>query len=329
MKMLEYLSPTRINMYYQDPQQFYLNYLSEFRPDREPQTAPMSVGSAFDAFAKSYLYEALFGKGSDPKYSRDALFEAQVEKQHRDFALEAGAYAFSEYKKSGALADLLLELQGSIVKPRFEFEVKGVIDGKREGVTRNVGPVTFLGKPDVFFINTAGAHVILDWKVNGYLSKHPPSPMKGYVRLRQNTINKGQHKDCHLINDKGIMINGMCCLEDCNEDWARQLTIYAWLCGEDIGGDFIVAVDQLVCKADGYSNYPDIRVAEHRLKVRKEHQWRIFAQAQFIWEVVSSDHFFREFSKEESQARCTALDELAKSLRSEDEKTRWAAEVCR
>jgi hypothetical protein len=330
VKTPEYLSPTRINMFYDDPQNYYLNYLSDNRPEKEPQTAPMSVGSAFDAYAKSYLHEALFGKGYDPKYDLNAIFEAQVEAQHRDIARVAGEYVFKEYMKSGALADLLLELQGSIVKPKFEFEIKGVINGQREGVTRDIGPVTFLGKPDVFFINKAGAHVILDWKVNGFYSQYPPSPMKGFVRLRKNGVNSGQHKEAALVVDKGVMINAGCRLEHCNVDWARQLTIYAWLCGEDIGGDYIVAVDQLVCNTkNGVPNQPEIRVAEHRLKVSKDHQWRIFAEAQWVWEVSTSGHFFRDMSLQESQARCQALDQIAVSLKSDNEKDRWFAEVCR
>ena len=313
MKQIQYLSPTSIQMFYARNEEFYLQYLAMDRPAREPQTPPMSIGSAFDAYAKSWLHAALFGAGKDPRFELRTLFEAQVEPQHRTWAWEHGRYAFNIYQQSGALSDLLLELQGAIGEPKFEFEVKGVISGYRDGVTMTREGITLLGKPDVFFINRLGAHVILDWKVNGYCSVYGVSPMKGYVRLRDMGQNMGQHKDAHLISYNGVMINAAESLEWLNEDWATQLSIYGWLCGEEIGSDFIVAIDQLACRPNGA--YPKIWVAEHRLKVSPDFQWKAFARAQHVWEVSHSDHFFRGLSLEDSKARCSLLDRQAEALR--------------
>ncbi|KKK99128.1 hypothetical protein LCGC14_2635890, partial [marine sediment metagenome] len=88
MRIPEYLSPTSISLWQKDEELFYQRYLSENRLPREPQTQPMSIGSAFDAFCKSYLHEALFGKGADPCYSRGYLFEEQVQEHNRDWAWE-------------------------------------------------------------------------------------------------------------------------------------------------------------------------------------------------------------------------------------------------
>jgi hypothetical protein len=71
----------------------------------------MSIGSSFDAYAKSWLHENLFGKGNDPRFEFQALFEAQVEPHNRDWALQNGQYVFEQYKQSGALSDLLGELR--------------------------------------------------------------------------------------------------------------------------------------------------------------------------------------------------------------------------
>ena len=60
MRMPEYLSPTSLNVWKRDQEQFYLQYLAEKRPPREPQTQPMAVGAAFDAYVKSYLYNRYY-----------------------------------------------------------------------------------------------------------------------------------------------------------------------------------------------------------------------------------------------------------------------------
>lgn len=333
MRNVQYLSPTSISKYYENTTEFYLQYLAENRPDRIPQTRPMSIGSAFDAYAKSYLHEKLFGKDNDVRFQFETIFEAQVEKQNRDWAKEAGKYAFDCYHQSGALSDLMIELSSAIGTPRFEFEIRGVINGVREGTTLDIGPMTLLGKPDCWFINKTGAHVILDWKVNGFCSDWGVSPMQGYVRLRAKKsgrwANLGQHKGSMCMMHNGMMINMSAYLENFDMNWARQLTIYAFLLGEDIGGDFIVAVDQLACKLNT-EKFPDIRIAEHRLRIAHETQWKIFADAQHVWEVCHSNHIFREMSQEESVARCLMLEHTATVLKGDGSTTdKWFNNSCR
>src|SRR5581483_6216669 len=145
MREIKYLSPTSISKYAEDPDEFYLNYLADNRPPRMAQTQPMSIGSAFDAYVKSFLHQSLFGVGNDPKFEFQTLFEAQVEACNRDWAMVHGKQAFDVYKKCGALYDLMLELQHSVGTPRFEIDMMGVVDAHREGVTKQLGGVTFLG----------------------------------------------------------------------------------------------------------------------------------------------------------------------------------------
>jgi PD-(D/E)XK nuclease superfamily len=332
MKKMEYLSPTSIRLFTDNITEFYLNYLSDNRPAKFPQTKPMSVGSAFDAYAKSFLHERLFGKGNDPRFELQAIFEAQVEEQHRDWAYEAGKHVFEEYRQSGALSDLLIELGKAVGEPKFELEVRGVIDGQREGVTLDIQGVIFLGKPDVFFMNGLGVHVILDWKVNGYCSHANISPMQGYVGLREKKDghwrNKGSHKEAQIFMHNGVAINCAGHLEDFDEDWARQLAIYGWLLGEDIGSDFIVAIDQVVCKPNG--ERPSLRFAQHRTKIRKDYQWKLYAEAQHIWEVVHSDHIFRDLSKEESIKKCIHLDGMKEALEGDgSDNDKWFSKITR
>jgi len=317
MRRPRYLSPTSINLYYRDIEEFYCRYLTEHRPPRMKQTRPMSIGSAFDAYVKSYLHEKLFGKGADPMYERDTLFEEQVEEHNWDWARVHGAHAMEIYRQSGALADLLIELNKAVGDPVFEVSLEGKLSVNRAGVDPT--PVNFLGKPDIYFINKLGNPVILDWKVNGWCSKRGASPKKGYLKLRHGSnvrsLDKPHHRDCQPMMHQGMMINAGITLDMVDKDWATQLAIYAWLCGCDIGSDFITGLDQLACKPNELGGqFPDVRIAEHRLRVGRQFQWETFLKAQEVWDVVHSDHIFRDMSEDESRRKCETLDAQCKSL---------------
>ena len=94
MRRPRYLSPTAISLWSKSREDYYIQYMADNRPPRDPQTMPMSIGSAFDAFAKNFLHQALFGVGNDPRFDLETLFQAQVEPQNRDWAWKNGAEAF-------------------------------------------------------------------------------------------------------------------------------------------------------------------------------------------------------------------------------------------
>lgn len=302
MRQPEYLSPTSISLWQKDAEEFYLRYLSSVRQPRDPQTLPMSIGSAFDAYCKSYLHEKLFGKETTKgsEYEKDRIFEAQVEKHNWDWARENGEHVFNEYKKAGCLADLMLDMGKAVAKPRFEFSIKDTIDG-----------VPLLGKPDIFFLNEEGARVILDWKVNGYCSKWNTSPAKGFVKLRSRAKGESSgyskittHKDCCLVKVHGVLINVATHLEDVNSSWADQLSIYSWLLGEAVGSEnVIVGIDQICGNPD------KLRFASHRLRITPEWQFNLLELAKQIWEIIQSGWIFREVSEEQSVARGELIED--------------------
>ena len=316
----EYLSPSAMALFNQSEEDYYLRYIAEHKSPGEPQNKPMSIGSAFDAYCKSDLHDKLFGSKNHPnaeKFEFQTIFEAQVEPQNRDWALIHGKFAFEAYKNSGAHLNLLSELMSAKSEPRFEFDLRGAINGHRDNTRTTIGEVTLLGKPDVAFVNRDGNHIILDFKVNGYCSNWPVTPMPGYIALRQdNGRNEGMHKNCSPYELGCMTINIGSFLEHHKADWAAQLAVYAWLVGESIGGDFIVAIDQLACntKKSARIGFPSIRVAEHRLRVHADFQHKVFDRACQIWEIIHSDHFFRNLSKEDSQGRCELLDQRAESM---------------
>lgn len=301
MRIPKYLSPTSLSVWERDQEEFYLQYLADKRPPRIPQTEPMAVGAAFDAYIKSYYHSVLFNT-QDERFQFDKIFEDQVEPQNRDWAKEAGQYVFNCYRTSGALADLLGELQKSSSQPRFEFTLQNEFRG-----------VPLLGKPDLFFKHHSGTPIILDWKVNGFCSRHPRSPNRGYLRIRDGWIGvpsrnaNSVHKDATPMVINGVLINIAETLETINKEWATQLSTYAWLCGAEVGDEFVVAIDQIVAKPDAPSR-PQLRIAEHRCLINNKFQHKTVARYSELWEIINSNHIFRNLSFEESASRCQTLD---------------------
>jgi hypothetical protein len=296
MRKPEFLSPSSISTFEKDIEDYAVKYLLKNRPPRPPQTEPMAVGSAFDAYVKSYLYKALMGNfGPNGEYERDTIFEQQVEPHNRDFARQAGQDCFEKYQQWGALADLMTELQTAIGPPRFEFSVQDTIR-----MDQWYAPL--LGKPDCYFINAEGVRVVYDWKVNGYCSHRNTSPMKGYTCCRDGKTRK-QHKDAMVVAFKGININCMMFLEDGNKHWADQLSIYSWLLGEEIGSEKVIfGIDQIT--GPGCS-----RISSHRLKIQPVYQYRLMERVGQIWSIIDSGHIFRDRSREESDAYLQLLED--------------------
>lgn len=268
----------------------------------------MSIGSAFDAYIKSHIYSVLFGKEKikGTPYELNTIFEKQVESQHRIWAREHGKVIFDRYVAAGALADLMLMLNKAIGTPRFEFDLQSEVRGK----DRNLAGVMFLGKPDLYFTSSEGIGVSLDWKVNGYCGGHNTSPKPGYVRIMPGFQ---MHKDCVRHTHKGIVINKALTLDKVDRDWAEQLSIYSWLCGEPVGGDFIVAIDQIACKPTG-SRYPELRFAQHRLTIDPEFQHEVYRIAEELWNCIQSGHYYSEMTREESDSRCAIMDAKAAEM---------------
>lgn len=336
MRTPKYLSPSGLKTFEKNREEFYLKYLADNRPERLAQTEPMSVGSAFDAYVKSYLHNALFGHyGPDNAYERDAIFETQVEPQNRDFAARAGQHVFEMYSRCGALADMMLELNKASGEPRFEFSIEGV-------VAADIGDIPLLGKPDIFFMNDQGARVIWDWKVNGYCSNSPTSPTKGYTKCRdtwdslktrkRSSRNNGDcHKDCILQDHLGIKINAAQRMEECNSEWADQLSTYGWLLGEEVGSEqLIVGIDQIVGSGkDMVSGVPFLRVANHRTFVSSEYQFLLLDRLNYAWTAITTGHLFGNLSREENDAKIKKLDEMAEALSGDDVMSKFVNSVSR
>lgn len=302
MREIQYLSPSSISAWLEDRDEFYLRYLTDNRPPKPPQTKPMAVGSAFDAYIKADLY-ARFVAGGDPAYEFEALFEAQVEEQNRDWARPNGRHVYESYKAVGAYEAIAAQLEKSETPPRFEFEIQGPVSHQDE-------TVVLLGKPDLVY-TLAGKTIIRDWKVNGYCGRSALSPDPGYVMIYGGRSDGKPHKDAILKQVGGITINSGKGLEQVRNriSWARQLAIYAWLLGAPVGSDFVCGIEQLVSKPNG--EFPEIRVAAHMYQVGAMFQQTLHGTAVSIMRAIEKDHIFEDMSFEEDKKRRVALDQMA------------------
>jgi hypothetical protein len=338
MKMPKYLSPTSIATFKDDRAEFYCKYLADNRPPKIPQSLPMAAGAAFDAYVKSFLVKELFGPTKmEPRFELQAIFETQVEPQNRDWAIIHGQYLFDCYKKSGALADLMLELSNAMTAPRFEFEVEGRV--AHESVTDGI---PLLGKPDVYFTSKSGKTVIRDWKVNGYCSTNPTSPKKQYIMSRDgwdhlkfpmSRSHRQQHKDAQILKLDGILVNCACNLETIDPSWAAQLAIYGWVLGMGVGDKFLVGIEQLV--ASGTADRL-IRVSSYCNHIGKEFQLDLLKDITDLWNLILAVHkgeapFFDGLSLEDSKARCESLDGyyLAFADAATNPTEKWFADISR
>jgi hypothetical protein len=331
MRIPKYLSPTSISLWNKDRREFYLYYLADNRPPRIPQNQPMAIGAAFDAYIKSYLYGRLYGTGFNDTFDFKNLFETQVESQNRDWALEHGRHVFQSYQKSGALADLLLDLNNATSDPQFEMQIEGRILH-----SACVEGIPLLGKPDIHFINKHGSFIVHDWKVNGYCSKSTTSPKKGFTKIydayvaKSSKNNMQAHKDCQLMLVDGVNVNIAHYLEEIESSWAMQTAIYSWILGAEIGSKFTVAIDQIVCKGSD-TEFPYLRIAAHRNRISSDFQNQLHDTIANIWNRVNrgANAIFDDLTPEESSAKCEILDLVYESYQDDHPHKDWFNEEMR
>lgn len=324
MRKPKYLSPSALHKFEENRDEFYLSYLADNRPPRIPQTEPMSVGSGFDSFCKADLYNRAFG-GNDEKYTFDYLFTRSVEPHNRDFALATGKYVYDCYVKSGAFETLDGLIKASEMPPQFEFEIQDAING-----------VPLMGKPDCRFFHQSGAHIILDWKVNGVCSKYPTSPCKHYSVVQDGWDSETAppsrgvgkaHPEFRPIEHLGVTIHEGW-LEDSNPEWATQLSTYGWMLGEAVGDEqVIMAVHQIVAKPA--EPRPLLRVAQFASRVSKEFQKTLLSRYKNLWTAIEDNHLFTELPADASRERCELLDQQATVLTDDSAFGRYVNEIVR
>lgn len=283
MRKPQYLSYSSFKLFESEPETFYRRYITDIIQPRDKQNFYMAIGSAFDAFVKADLYKIFINDGN-PEYEKQTLFETQVEPQVRDLAWKDGHTLYDMYKKSGAYDDLMKDMKGCI-NPQFESTLEGQIEGG----------VVLLGKPDIKYINSSGARVIHDWKCSGFYSKTRPSPRQGYISKYPG---KTMHTKCVPFRHRGALINSNCPMNLYCKDWAEQLTMYAWVLGEPIGGDYILTIDQLI--VDNVYRYSALC----------DGVWQrdLYNRIKRCWDACQTGHIFLNLPYEQNLAKAEAID---------------------
>ena len=302
---IRYLSPTSLSQFETNLDEFVFTRIC--RAPRSIQTLPMAIGSAFDAYIKCYIAKELH---TFP--SLKELLATQVEAHNRKDATLIGAHVFNVYKKHGAVADLMLEIGEST--PHMEFEVEG-----------EVGGVPLLGRPDLFFSLGSEERLcsVLDWKVNGIVSLSSTSPKPGYIMCKGGTRDGKPHKGAKIGTWNGVRVN----LDNTFLDaqWRDQLTVYAWLVGVPLGEPFVGGIDQLCGMGGG--TFGNIRVAQHRYVIGEEEQMKLLSRLKHAWEVISSGWYYRDMSREDSDARVEGLRKLVEAQPPAGSKEAWLRDV--
>lgn len=302
MKLPRHLSPSSITVYKRNPREFYLRYLADNRPERTPGTNAMSVGIAFDCRIKSQLSLAFYGKDNFVGEAKN-----QINPEHYEMAHAAGEHIFAEYVESGAFGALLDLVSESPLEPIME-----------EDVECKIGEATLFGKPDLAIATKNHIPIMADFKVNGYCSKYPKSPQKGWMKLRSRVGEDWETRNYHpktvpLLVD-GVEVNATWTMDQVYVDWAAQLTVYGWALekmGVTSNVDPITMIEQIVAKPNKQGGKPILRFATHSAFVAPSFKLELYEYIQKLWALCHSDHFFTDVSKEESQFLQHVLDETS------------------
>ena len=300
----EKLSYSALACWEENPDEFFHRYIcpDDVKPDKPPQTDPMSVGSAFDALVKNALYRIFYGedKTVEDGYRIRDLVAKQCQGHTLPESLVIACDCWDRYVTCGAFGNLVAQINKSSVAPRMEFDV-----------IKTIGGVPLLGKPDLHYRTTLHAHVIADFKVSGSCSNWGVSPQQGYATALDVAGGETSHRKYEpIMHPGGIWVNKLP-MNETTDYWADQLSTYAWCLGEPVGSqDFVVRIEQLACRPPGKTATDDrlkIKCCTHQSTVSADHQFGLLERYQKCWDAVQRNHIWADYSLEESQARGEVL----------------------
>lgn len=194
VRLRPYLSPSAVQVFEKDPNEFFLKYLAVDRPPKEQQTQPMGVGSVFDAYPKMWAQtnwqdliaddqrvyghensKAVFGDADAPPFimpfSHDKglseLGKLEIPFQEGEGGqIETRELAFMiwhQYKDSGALGQINKIFEegarsGTVSDIRYECRWQTNLAGRDKNGNQIVGggSVPVLGLPDLCWLNPLG-----------------------------------------------------------------------------------------------------------------------------------------------------------------------------
>lgn len=298
----KYLSPSGLACWEKSPEEYFLRYIApeDVRPERPPQTDPMSVGSAFDALVKADIYKDFYGlsKANEEGYLIRDLVNVQCEEHTLPESLVIACELFEQYRETGALADIKAAIRRHTQYPRMEFTVVETIEG-----------VPLLGKPDLHY-----GDIIADWKVSGSVSKRGVSPQQGYQIARDihgSRTNGESHKRYEpKQHSTGEEVSGYT-MDKTTDYWADQLSTYAWCLGHRVGSEgWVARIEQIACRPcppKDESGVIRAKCCTHQTTVSQNHQLQLIERYKRCWWHVSNRHYFPDCDALTSDARANAI----------------------
>jgi len=249
---IKYLSPSSLATFYSSPDRYYAEKI--LGEPRMPQTEAMAVGSAFDCFIKCHIAEREGFSG----WNLDKMLDTSIDTGLLDRSIGRGKRALLAYLDSRAWYTIKDKLADCIME---------------KGYNKTVGGVPLYGYPDLVYYDN-GRPVVLDWKVNGYMSTR-----KTYAK----TTHMGHGKTC-VVDRDGWLYNK---IPAARLYWGDQLMTYGWfLCG--YGKEVGLQVHQLVCN-------DTIIVANHKVISDLTSQSDLLLRYQNAWKILHSDALMEEY----------------------------------
>lgn len=277
---VEFLSPSALAQFEEDPVDFYLRRMSSVPAPKIPQTLAMAAGSAFDALVKAALAKQI---PDHRPIEASVLLVNQVEPQHRDEATKIGLKLMSAYKRLGCLKALLEE---GILECDPQCDNIEVPDTHRELLGRRVAGIPIKGHPDARGATKDEVPIpwILDWKVTG-AEGNSGSVHPGWKRLYDTNDAMAYRLHPHPRHEEP--------LDTLNLRWASQLATYRWLLQTGTARcegfkDARVAIDQIVV-TEGR-----VRVAQIRTVVTGEFQVQLRQRYVTAWEKIRENKVLPE-----------------------------------
>ncbi len=304
-------SPSSCSKFYQDREEYFLQYLAKTRAPRMKSTPAMNIGNVYDSLvthAIAVMFYGLEDVRTQTEFSMETLMEACHE-DHLDMdeQLAIATDMFNQFKATGAFASLCADLRKAD---------PGSIKMQQKCYYNDPAGFTLFGYMDLSF-TIGDVQIIRDFKVNGRFSKAGAALIKGYQEAYPLDVKrvKYPHKDCFMTTHKCGLRFSLGCASKAIPQYARQLATYGWSLNGNKAPveNLLLGIDQVSCKMGG-TRVPEIMFGKTSHFIKPDAQMQLLNEYRAMHETIISGHLFDSLTREESDAKCVELNNLAAGM---------------
>ncbi len=309
----ERYSPSACSKFYSDRAEYYLMYLAPTKAPRMQSTEAMALGNFFDSVVTNAIAIIFYGADdvrTETEFSYETLMEGCHQEHLDNKKLEAIAKdLFAQYKSTGAFAALCKDLR---------LADEGSIQLQQALYFNAPAGYTVMGYQDLSYTTGKGSvRHIRDFKCNGYFSKAGITLIKGYQEAYPLDVKrvKYPHKDCFMSTHKNGFKFSLGCASKNIPQYARQLATYGWALNGNKAPvpELTLGIDQVSCKR-GSPRDPNIMFARTTHFIKEDAQLQLLKEYDFMHETIISGHIFDDLTREQSDAKCVELNNMALGL---------------